>query len=151
MRMQADKDPYFVWVDQVSRRCDQLQSHERERRSSLIDIDSAILFLCGGLAAGLLSRHGERLADGPILFLKWLASRRREKTAASEPSGPGGDESNVAAASVNMIIQVIISYELQDFARATVTEDLSRLGFDQDAASGVAMKMLAPADIAGAD
>jgi hypothetical protein len=139
----VDEELYFVWVDQISGRGDQLQSHSHSRASlASIGIDPAILFLCGGLAAGLLSRYGEMLADGSVGFLRWLAGRRHREVADPELTGPAGSESDVASASVNLVVEIIVAADLQDFAEATLIGDLIELGFEKEVARMLATKML---------
>jgi len=82
------------------------------------------------------------LADGSVGFLRWLAGRRHREEADPELTGPAGSESDVAAASVNLVVESSSHQTCKAGAEATLIDDLIELGFEKEAARMLATKML---------
>jgi len=142
----VDDEPYFQWVDELSSRGDQLQSNSQNRASlDHIGVDGVILFLCGGIASGLLARYGELVADWSVGLFKWLAKRRGDASTTLESDDPVGPVSDTALESVGLILQVVSSTRMQTFAQAILVTDLIERGLDVETAQEVASNLLAPA------
>lgn len=83
-------DPHTLWASEIAGQGGRLQASPRtEPTRGILDavgIDDVIFYLRGGLAAGLVGRFGELIADSSLQLLKRLASRRRAVT--EDPPAP---------------------------------------------------------------
>jgi hypothetical protein len=75
-----EEERYLYVVDILARRGNQLQAGSDARNSAgAMALEAVVLFLCGGLAAGILNRLGERVTDEALDRIQALIRRRRQK------------------------------------------------------------------------
>ncbi|WP_030491151.1 hypothetical protein [Micromonospora chokoriensis] len=132
-----DEDRYLDVIDMLARRVDQLQSGSDVRHSTgVLALQSVVLFLSGGLAAGILNRLGERATDAAMEQVQAQASRRRRKDPHQQVTP---DE---AMAALTEVARLIAQYGVNmDETYREIREALNDLGYSEEASEDLARRI----------
>lgn len=126
---------YLMWVDAISSRADQLQSDSDDRHLlGSLGIEEIIVYLCGGIASGLLARYGESLAEQSAKRLKQLVARRARGSESTDLAG--------MIAGVDTIFVLVVDHDDFDGATRDLIRDLTELGLEEGTAETVAHAIL---------
>jgi hypothetical protein len=143
------EDHYLEWIDRIGADAHQLQAFSTDRHLlSELGLDSVIIFVCGGVAHGVLGKFGQLLTEASITGLRRVWTRRKrledgveatDVDASEEPALDDlQDEAIDAIEAILAVIEEIDPWEAQLLLQA----EFLRLGLERDTAKALSKRLL---------
>jgi hypothetical protein len=144
-------DRYLDWVDCISADAHQLQAFSTDRHLlSDLGVDSVIIFVCGGVAHGILGKLGQLLTEASILRLRRVWTRCKRLKSDDDPSdadtaGEFGHD-NLPEDAIDAIDAILAAIEEigPHEAQPMLQAEFVRLGFEKDTAEALSKRLLDP-------